>query len=133
MKLKDTLLSISLDERMLYDPKKGAAFYNFQGLRVSTKKDVEDIRRAAESLCHPIGHKVKVIVNYDDFQIDESVVDDYSAMVKLLHDKYYIHVSRYTTSAFMRLKLGKALEDRGVAAHIYETQQEAVESASAVE
>jgi propionate CoA-transferase len=130
MKLKETLLSISLEERMLYDSKKGAAFYNFQGLHVTTRKDVEDIRHAVENLCLPLGRKVKVIVNYDDFQIDENVIDDYLAMVKLLHDKYYTHVSRYTTSAFMRLKLGTALEDRGLAAHIFETQQEAIASAA---
>jgi propionate CoA-transferase len=56
-------------------------------------------------------------------------VDDYSAMVKEVTDKFYTDVSRYTTSAFMRLKLGEALESRGLAAHIYETPQEATESA----
>jgi propionate CoA-transferase len=131
MKLKDTLLSISLEDRMQFDSKKGAAFYNFQGLRVMTHKDVEDIRRAAESLCQPIGRKVKVFVNYDDFQIDENIADEYWAMVSSLHEKYYTHVSRYTTSTFMRMKMGSALESRGLAAHIFETQQEAIESAAA--
>ena len=36
---------------------------------------------------------------------------------------YYSHVSRYTTSAFMRLKLGEALRRRDVAPHIFETPQ----------
>jgi propionate CoA-transferase len=90
---------------------------------------VEDIRHAAEALCKPIGKKILVVVNYDNFQIDEAVVDDYSAMVKALSDQYYTDVSRYTTSAFMRLKLGEALEGRGLAAHIYETPQEAMGSA----
>jgi propionate CoA-transferase len=129
MGLKDRLLSISLVDRMLYDPKRQTAFYNFQGLRVRTPKDIEDIRRAAEQLCGPIGHKVAAVVNYDDFQIDESVMDDYAAMVRNLSERYYTHVSRYTTSAFMRLKLGEALEHRGVAAHIFETQREALDSA----
>jgi len=132
MKIKDTLLSISLDDRMQYDAKQGVAFYNFQGLRVMTKKDVEDIRRAAETLCLPLGRKVKVLVNYDDFQIDEAIADDYWSMVKVLHDKYYSDVSRYTTSVFLRMKMGRALEDRGLAAHIFETQQEALESAAKV-
>ena len=129
MQLKDTLLSISLVDRMQYEAAKGTAYYNFQGLRVHSKKDVEDIGHAAEALCRSIGKKIGVVVNYDNFQIDENVVDDYSAMVKELSDKYYTHVSRYTTSAFMRLKLGEALESRGLAAHIYETPQEAIESA----
>ena len=129
MQLKDVLLSISLVDRMQYESAQGSAYYNFQGLRVQTKRDVEDIRHAAEELCRSIGKKIGLVVNYDDFQIDEGVVDDYSDMVKELSDKYYTHVSRYTTSAFMRLKLGAALEGRGLAAHIYETPQEAIESA----
>jgi propionate CoA-transferase len=129
MQLKDALLSISLVDRMQYEAAKNTAFYNFQGLRVHSKKDVDDIRHAAEELCRPLGKKVAVVVNYDDFQIDENAADDYWAMVKELSDKYYTHVSRYTTSAFMRLKLGEALEGRGLAAHIYETPTEAIDSA----
>lgn len=49
--------------------------------------------------------------------------------MKDLNDKYYTNVSRYTTSTFMRLKLGTALEHGGVAAHIYESRQEALDSA----
>jgi propionate CoA-transferase len=129
MQLSDTLLSISLVDRMQYDAAKGTAYYNFQGLRVTTLKDVEDIRHAADALCRPLGKKIQVVVNYDNFQIDEAVVDDYSAMVKQVSDLYYTDVSRYTTSAFMRLKLGAALESRGLAAHIYETPQEAAAAA----
>ncbi len=128
MGLKDTLLSISLVDRMQYDPDKATAYYNFQGLQVHTSKDVDDIGHAAEALCKSIGKKIGVVVNYDNFQIDENVVDDYSAMVKRLSDRYYTDVSRYTTSAFMRLKLGEALERRGLAAHIFQTPQEAAES-----
>jgi len=50
-------------------------------------------------------------------------------MVRQLSDRYYTHVSRYTTSAFMRMKLGGALEHRGVAAHIFETHREALDAA----
>jgi propionate CoA-transferase len=129
MQLNDTLLSISLVDRMQYDPAKETAYYNFQGLRVHSAKDVEDIAHAAQALCKSIGKKIAVVVNYDNFQIDENVFDAYTAMVKQLSDTYYTEVSRYTTSAFMRLKLGKALEGRGLAAHIYETPQEATEGA----
>ena len=56
-------------------------------------------------------------------------MDAYAAMVQDLSDRYYTHVSRYTTSAFIRLKLGEALEHRGVAPHIFETQREALDAA----
>jgi propionate CoA-transferase len=40
-------------------------------------------------------------------------------------DTYFHGVTRFTTSAFMRAKLGSALESRGVAPHIYESESEA--------
>ncbi|BEP58826.1 MULTISPECIES: acyl CoA:acetate/3-ketoacid CoA transferase [unclassified Variovorax] len=125
MHLKDALLSISLADRMSYVSEKETAFYNFQGLKIQTRMDVEAVRGTAEKLLQPIGKKVQLIVNYDDFRIDEGVLDDYAEMVRDLSERYYTTVSRYTTSAFMRLKLGEALERRGVAAHVYESRSEA--------
>ena len=40
-------------------------------------------------------------------------------------DRFYYGVSRYTTSGFLRMKLGEALERRGVAPHIFESAAEA--------
>jgi propionate CoA-transferase len=39
--------------------------------------------------------------------------------------KYYEGVTRYTTSTFLRMKLGDELARRDVAPHIYETREEA--------
>jgi propionate CoA-transferase len=38
----------------------------------------------------------------------------------------YAAVTRYTTSSFMRLKLSEQLSNRGLAPHIYESRQEAM-------
>jgi propionate CoA-transferase len=46
-------------------------------------------------------------------------------MVRGLMDHYYSGVSRYTTSGFLRMKLGESLERRGVAPHIFESAEEA--------
>ena len=70
------------------------------------------------------GRRVGVVVNYDGFRLDESVADDYAAMVRELADAHYTDVSRYTTSAFLRHKLSNVLT-RVVAPHIFETQAEA--------
>jgi len=40
-------------------------------------------------------------------------------------DDYYWGVTRYSTSSFLRFKLGDALKQRGVAPHIYESAEEA--------
>ena len=53
------------------------------------------------------------------------MLDEYSAMVRSLTDKFYSGVSRYTTSGFLRIKLGEALQNRGVAPHIFDSAAEA--------
>jgi hypothetical protein len=53
------------------------------------------------------------------------LVDEYTDMVKHLVDRYYTGVTRYTTSTFLRMKLGDALQKRDVAPHIYESGAEA--------
>ncbi len=50
-----------------------------------------------------------------------SVIDKYMDLVKYVEDKYYIKVSRYTNSGFLRLKLGKELEKRKVSSRVFET------------
>ena len=49
----------------------------------------------------------------------------WTEMVQDLVDRYYFKVTRYSTSGFLRAKLGPALAARGVAAHIYETAEQA--------
>ena len=88
--------------------------------------------RSSQRGSAPLGHKVKAIVNYDNFVILPELLDPYSDMVRGLMADYYSHVTRYTTSGFLRMKLGKALQKRGVAPHIYELAAEAAE-AEAVE
>jgi len=46
-------------------------------------------------------------------------------MLKRRMEEYYAGVTRYTTSGFLRMKLGDALASRNVAAHIYESAEEA--------
>jgi propionate CoA-transferase len=73
----------------------------------------------------PLGKKVFTIVNYDGFNIAPECLDDYLAMVKDLVAHFYLGVTRYTTSAFLRTKMGEALAARGLATYIYESAAEA--------
>ena len=53
-----------------------------------------------------IGERVALVINYDGFTLDPPVSDAWFSMIAYLEDRYYSTASRYTTSAFMRLKLG---------------------------
>jgi propionate CoA-transferase len=66
-----------------------------------------------------------VIVNYDNFEIFPDIIDQYSEMVRDLADRFYSGATRYTTSGFLRAKLGDAFSRRAVAPHIYESESEA--------
>jgi len=69
--------------------------------------------------------RVYTIVNYDNFTILPELLDEYTAMVRKLVDRFYFGVSRYTTSGFLRMKLGESLKKRGVAPHIFESAAQA--------
>jgi propionate CoA-transferase len=125
MQLEDTLLGRGLSERISYDAARNTVFLNLEGMRVRTRDDVDRVRRVVEDLCQKVGKKVALVVNYDDFEIDPSVADTYAAMIRYMETHYYTTASRYTTSAFLRLKLGAALERRRVAPHIFETAEDA--------
>jgi len=48
------------------------------------------------------------------------LIEPYTAMVDHVVSRYYDKVTRYTTSAFMRVKLGDLLAERSVAPHVFE-------------
>jgi len=125
MGLKDDLLTLRLEDRLTYDPRENLFFVNFEGFAVKDHQTVEEIRRAVERILSPLDRRVYTIVNYDNFSILPDLIDEYTRMVKYLVDHYYSGVTRYTTSAFLRMKLGDALQKRAVAPHIYESSAEA--------
>ncbi len=127
MGLRERMLAIPLSRRFAFAAEQDIFFINFERLDIRRPQDIADVRAEVEKNLAPIGRKVYAIVNYDGFNIVPELVDAYSAMVKDLTERFYTRVTRYTTSNFLRMKLGDALEERGVAPHIYESAQEALE------
>mgnify|MGYP002737285630 CR=1 FL=1 len=115
----------SIAERITYDAERNILFLNFEGMPVRTEDDVKAVQDAVSGACEKIGRRVKVVVNYDSFRIDQSLLDAYAKMIRHMEDTYYITVNRYTTSAFMRAKLGEELSKRNVAPHVFESAEEA--------
>jgi propionate CoA-transferase len=133
MGLRDDMLSIPLEQRFTYDEATNHFFVNLERFYMRDERDIERIRRIVVDRIAPLGKRVYAIVNYDNFRIEPDLLDAYSAMVRGLMDTYYAEVTRYTTSGFLRMKLGRALERRGVAPHIYESAAEAESSLREIE
>ncbi len=125
MDLKELMVGMSLEDRISYNPDSNTIFVNFAGLRVRDSQDVADIREAVESRMMAVGKRMHSIVNYDSFVCDEDVMDEYADLVKYIDDTYYLSVVRYTTSTFMRMKLGSELGKRRLSPYIYESEDEA--------
>ena len=114
MGLRARVLMLPLADRFTYDPASRTMFINFERLSIRNADDVEAVRQEVEKRLAPLGHKVLGVVNYDHFALDPQVQDEWAAMVRELVDRHYIDVARYTTSGFLRAKLGPALAARGV-------------------
>lgn len=123
--LRNRMLDINIDDRLSYDPETNTVFMNFAGMRVKDKHDIDTIVAAVDRLLKPLGKRVNSIVNYDGFSIDDDAVDNYMEAVRYVEQTYYLKVSRYTNSGFMRLKLGHELEKRRLSARVFETAREA--------
>jgi propionate CoA-transferase len=133
MDLREKMLSIPLEQRFTYDEASNHFFVNLERFSMREEADIERIRRIVVDKIAPLGKRVYAIVNYDNFHIEPELLDEYSTMVRGLMDKYYAEVTRYTTSGFLRMKLGDALEKRGVAPHIYESPAEAEKGLKEIE
>ncbi len=123
--LRDRLLDLRIEDRLSYDGASNTVFMNYSGMRVRTKADLDRIKVAVDNLLGPLGKRVYSIVNYDRFEADPDVMHAYLDLVRYVEEKYYIAVSRYTNSGFMRLKLGAELGKRKVSSRVFESSAEA--------
>ncbi|GAB5510825.1 MAG: acyl CoA:acetate/3-ketoacid CoA transferase [Hyphomicrobiales bacterium] len=126
MGLRVDLLHLDMSDRIVLDGQGQRLFINFEKLRIRTPDDVAQVKTRVEALLEGHPNRVDVIVNYDGSRIDDEIAADYAAMVADLDERFYARVTRYSSSAFMRMKLGKAL-DRALnrAPYIFETAEDA--------
>lgn len=123
MELRVELLHLDMPERITLGEHKQRLFINLEKLTIRNSEDVLSIRQRVEALCSPLPHRVDVIVNYDHTRITEEIETEFALMVQAMEERFYRTVTRYSNSAFMRLKLGKHFS--GNRAHIFETAEQA--------
>jgi propionate CoA-transferase len=92
---------------------------------IRVKDDIVALRRLLEERCKKIGKRVGVFINYDSFRISEDTYDDYADMDRYMLEHYYTTITRFATSAFMRMKLGEAFTRRSIAPHVFEKKEDA--------
>jgi propionate CoA-transferase len=124
MALDVDLLALDLEDRIALDPGSGRLFINLEKLRIRNLADIDRIGARVHQICKPLDSKVDAIVNYDGTMIYPEIEDAYAAEIMALEEAYYRTTTRYSASAFMRMKLGKAF-GRSKGAHIFESAEDA--------
>jgi len=125
MGLRERMLCLPLADRFSYDAAQLTLFINFERFAVRLQADIDAVEREVERRLGPLGERVYAVVNYEHFLLVPELEDAWSAMVQRLVARFYRNVTRYSTSSFLRAKLGPALATRGVAPHLYESAEEA--------
>ena len=128
MGLRRLLEERPIASRFELDPEREVLFINFAGLAIKGERDLRDISAAVEKVCAPLGRRIRAVVDYDGFSVPAHLADAYAELVRELTERYYERVTRYTSSAFLRLKLGAALQGHGVSPELFATQRHALES-----
>jgi len=125
MGLETHLLNLDLPDRVTYDPQRNILFLNFEGMYIRVKGDVVKLQLLLQERCKQIGKRVGVVINYDKFRISESTYDEYADMDRFMLEHHYTTITRFATSAFMRMKLGEAFTRRNIAPHVFEKKDDA--------
>jgi propionate CoA-transferase len=125
MELMDELTNLKLCDRVSYHSYRNILFLNLEGWSVRKKGDIADLQKVLVDACIKAGRRVNAVVNHDGCRIAEDLYDDYAEMIQYMMKHYYKTTARYSTSAFMRLKMQEALSKRGLQPHIFESADEA--------
>ena len=125
MELMSDLLNLKLSERVSYDADRNILFLNLEGWSVRKKSDVDDLQAVLVAACKKAGKRVNSVVNHDGCRIAEDLYDRYADMIEYMLKHHYATTTRYSTSAFMRMKMQEALSKRGLQPHIFERADEA--------
>ena len=119
MDLKRDLLHMDLADRITLDQTQQQLFINFEKMRLRTPEDLALVRARVEALCQPLDHKVEAIVTYDGFRLEDDIADAYGRMVADLEARFYSKVTRYSGSAFSRMKLARILPGMAERPHLF--------------
>jgi propionate CoA-transferase len=119
MGLKHDLLDMPMSARFSYDENENLFFPNLEGVSATSLSELETIHAAVDTYLAAIGRKVHAVVNYDNFYVAPHLADAWMDGVREVSEQHYADATRYTTSSFMRLKLGRGLASRDLAPNVY--------------
>jgi propionate CoA-transferase len=111
---------VGMDERFRFDAATDTVYVNFEGLRLSTVQDADDLARELDRRFAALDRRVHVVVNYDNFDLGPDAADPFFAMVRRNEERFFRSSTRYSTSAFFRRQLGREFTEHDLYANFSE-------------
>jgi propionate CoA-transferase len=115
--------TVGMDERFRFDRATDTVYVNFEGLRLVTAQDADDLAAELDRRFADLGQRVHVVVNYDNFDLGTDATDTFFAMVKRNEERFFITTTRYSTSAFFRRQFGREFNERDIYANFSEDRR----------
>ncbi len=125
MNLRKELINVRMQDRLSYDEDTNTVFINLAGVSIDRQIDLDQHHKVMHKFFGDLGKKVNIISNFDGRTIAPKLRVQYADFQADLEKRYFLSAARYTTSAFLRQKLGQDLKKRDIAPHIFETAEEA--------
>ena len=125
MELRKQLLEIPLSDRLSHARDNNIVFANLSGVEIEDQADLDELSTGLNAFFNSLGGKVNLVSNYDGITIAPRMAERFANLMVQLETDHYLTATRYTTSAFLRQKLGQELKSRSIPPHIFESREEA--------
>ena len=117
---------MQLRDRFVFDPEENILFIDLAGLRIETREQVDETRRAVREILESRGRRAYSIVNYEGTEIAPEIVDYYGESIKELYDRYSLTTVRYSSSGLTRSMLRYLGAAKDLESNIFATREEAI-------
>jgi hypothetical protein len=116
-------LKITLD----YDAALNVLFTSYPGVRLQTAEEVDQFFQVIENKLKTIPHKVYVVADLQNFEVDARIAEAFGEKMAQMHEKYVIALLRYNLiDGFPRLSIRLASLKAGRPARIVNNREEAL-------
>lgn len=108
-----------MEERFHYDEAGNIVFCDFEGITLDTAAQAEALGKILDEKFVSIGRRVHMVVNYDNFELATPAADAFFAISQRNIEERTESLTRYSTNAFHRRRLGRKFTERNLKQNFY--------------
>ena len=127
MGIKEMFLLKELRSRVCYLQNDNLLQLSFDGLVLENNEDIDNLEKVVAEVCRQAKQKVRAIVNYNGFRVDDNIRKAYMEMSASIIKKYYLRVARYNSNQASRDTFTREYQRRDLESNIFSSKEEAMD------